>query len=344
MFYEFNFARCLTVFIVTFGLLLTVVSLVANAQPAPATLVGNTPIEFRVTYGGAASFKVPLVVPTGAAGLKPSISLNYNSQFANGAMGLGWQLASGLARIEQCYQRNTHQKILCLNGDELRSQGNGFYRTDIDSGILVETISSTEFRLHFDNGDTKTLSRFLSSPNIFLETRHTQRGGASYSVNWSVNSSHREPLVSSIAYQGNEIEFVYTNRPDVRSGYWMGAPRNRTRRLQSVIARADGELYRQYDVFYASDSVSGVSKVTHIQECGSTGECLQPLAFTWTSSGAMGFGSQQRTPHVVRALIDRDNNGYAEYVRSLSENEIYGDFNGDGRKTEYNFDLRTNDD
>ena len=222
---------------ICFSLALTIfISAFVVAQPQPGHLVGNTATSFDVTYGGAASYKVPLNIPAGAAGLRPSLSLNYNSQFGNGVMGMGWQLNTGLARMEHCYKRNTHQIIYCLNGEELVSIGGGYLRTEIDTGVLVHATTSTTFTLYFENGDIKRLNRYFSSPHVYLEVEHTQRGGAGYQVEWSVNASHREALVDRITYQGNAIDFIYQARNDRRYGYWMGAPRNRTQRLQSIVA------------------------------------------------------------------------------------------------------------
>ncbi|MEO0444366.1 MAG: SpvB/TcaC N-terminal domain-containing protein [Pseudomonadota bacterium] len=305
-----------------------------------ANQVGNTPAQFDVSYGGAASYKVPLNVPVGAAGLQPAISLNYNSQYGNGVMGLGWQLATGLARIEECYKRMTSQRIYCLNGEELVPIDTGHYRTEIDSGILVETVSASQFKLHYENGTIKTLTRQLSSPNVYLEVSHRQRGGASYSVNWSVNTTNREALVNTITYQGNTIRFIYQSRKDIRKAYWLGAPRNRTRRLQTVVAEVEGQQYRQYHVIYNYDKVSGFSKVSHIQECDANGDCLRPLSFTWSGSGSRGLANSKiRLSGRAYGMADLNNDGREDFVSTplthaaerLDQSlTVYADINGDG--------------
>ncbi|MGH1441765.1 MAG: RHS repeat-associated core domain-containing protein [Cellvibrionaceae bacterium] len=312
-----------------------------QAQVQPTTLVGNTLSEFDVTYGGAASYKVPVMVPAGAADLQLSVSLNYNSQFGNGVMGLGWQLATGLARIEDCYRRNTNQIIPCLNGEELVSVGGDYYRTEIDSGVLIHAVNSTTYELQFENGDTKTLTRQLTSPNVFLETQHTQRGGASYTVNWLVDTTNREPLVDSITYQGNEIDFIYETRNDRRTGYWMGSPRNLTQRLDSVIARVDGAVYRQYNVHYEYDSVSSLSKVMDIQECVGSGECLGALTFGWTDSGSLGFQySDASLSGRIHGLVNLNNDGRLDRNHredSSRTSHLYSDLDGDGRDEHITF-------
>ena len=300
--------------------------------PQRATVVGNTPTDFEVTYGGAASYKVPLNVPTGAAGLRPNISLNYNSQYGNGVMGLGWQLSTGMAQITECYKRNTNTKIRCLNGEELNNVGGDYYRTKIDSGILIHKVSDSQYTLHYENGTTKTLNRRLTSPSVYLEETHKQRGGASYTVTWDVNTTNREPLVESIAYQGNSIEFIYEDRSDSRKAYYMGAVRNRTQRLVGVTTKADGKVARQYEVFYEYDSVSGLSKVTNIQECAGNGECLKPLYFYWSDSGSKGVGTDINSPGQTHWVVNYDNDGLTDGTdRSSSGKSIHistGNSNG----------------
>jgi RHS repeat-associated protein len=333
------------------------------AQPETANLVGSTPTEFDVTFGGAASYRVPLNLPAGAAGLKPVISMSYSSQLGNGVMGLGWKLDSSIARIESCYKRSSSQVVNCLNGDELLPIGNGYYRTEIDTGVLVEEVSSDVFRLHYENGDIKTLNRYLSSPSLYLEKEHTQRGGANYTVNWLVDTENREPLMESIEYQGNRIVFSYEAREDKVESYWLGSVKNQTQRLQSVSITVGGQPLRDYNIYYAYDNVSSVSKITNIQECGSTGKCLEPLSFEWSDSGNKGLavnsnGSSKEKYYggMSSLVINLNNDGisdsfikhdslrlstgqesgnlstssYKDKAFSYKGGVVFGDINGDG--------------
>jgi len=319
-------------------------------SPEKATLVGNTPTNFEVTYGGAASYKVPLNLPTGAAGLRPNISLNYNSQYGNGVMGLGWSLSTGLAQITECYKRNTTTKITCLNGEELYSVGGDYYRTKLDAGILVEKVSSTQYKLHYENGTIKTLNRKLTSPNVFLQEQHQQRGGAAYSITWNIDNTEREYTVNTISYQGNVIEFEYEDRTDTRKGYWMGAVRNRTQRLSSITTQADGKIARQYEVFYGYDEVSGLSKVNSIQECAANGECLKPLTFEWSDSGAVGLGDEVHwSGDTTTYLYNANNDGKIDRAKSSGSNNYgYADIDGDGKDesattVQYEYDSGSSD-
>jgi len=302
-------------------------SITESRIPETNTVVGNTPTNFEVTYGGAASYQVPLNLPVGAAGLRPNISFNYNSQSGNGLMGVGWNVSTGLAQITECYKRNTSTKTHCLNGQELNSVGGGYYRTKLDSGILIQKINDTQYKLFYENGTTKTLNRKLTTPSVYLQETHTQRGGVAYTINWLVDTTNREPLVDSISYQGNEIKFDYEARSDSRKGYWMGAPRNRTQRLVGITAKNENKVTRQYEVFYEIDSVSGFSKVTNIQECAGANECLKPLSFEWSDSGESQLGPEINITSSLNASFEVGPN--ADLFKTTRD-QFINDYNGDG--------------
>ncbi len=56
--------------------------------------VGVVAGEFRVSESGAATYHVPLALPSGRAGVKPQVALSYNSQnLREGPLGVGWSLS-----------------------------------------------------------------------------------------------------------------------------------------------------------------------------------------------------------------------------------------------------------
>jgi len=62
------------------------------------TLVGATEGQHGTTATGAATYSVPVECPDGVNGLKPNITINYNSQAGNGLLGIGWNIG-GLSSI-----------------------------------------------------------------------------------------------------------------------------------------------------------------------------------------------------------------------------------------------------
>jgi hypothetical protein len=72
------------------------------------TIIGFTsaqmmtlPGKFDVAASGAATYTILLSVPSGTAGMTPSLEIEYNSQAGNGLLGVGWSL-SGLLSIGRC--------------------------------------------------------------------------------------------------------------------------------------------------------------------------------------------------------------------------------------------------
>jgi len=66
-------------------------------------VVGAIDADFSVDPFGAAVYDIPIDVPAGRGGLKPGISLQYNSQHGQAIAGMGWSVA-GLSEISRCSQ------------------------------------------------------------------------------------------------------------------------------------------------------------------------------------------------------------------------------------------------
>lgn len=148
---------------------------------------GTLPGQLTVSPSGAASYSLPIEVPPGTAGLKPSLSLNYSSQAGNGFFGLGWSLG-GLSSIHRCGQtiaqdgvngriRFDLQDRLCLDGQRLvlvnlpLSDANYWsdgaeYRTEVDqiSRVTAQlTGGKRSFKVESKDGRISTYGSTTSS-------------------------------------------------------------------------------------------------------------------------------------------------------------------------------------
>ncbi len=119
------------------------------AQAQITTVAGTTPGQFSVNESGAATYRIPLQVPPGVAGMEPKLELSYNSQGGNGLLGMGWSLG-GLSAISRCprtmavdgvrggvnYDMNDRY---CMDGQRLILVSGTYgvagseYRTELDS-------------------------------------------------------------------------------------------------------------------------------------------------------------------------------------------------------------------
>lgn len=90
-----------------------------------ASAVGSTPGSFAVDRNGAATYKIPIIVPPGINGVQPELALAYSSHADNGFLGVGWSL-SGLSQITLCPATVDQDGFaeplgrLCLDGTRLR--------------------------------------------------------------------------------------------------------------------------------------------------------------------------------------------------------------------------------
>ncbi len=110
-----------------------------NSQGA-SVAAGTSSGSFSVTADGAATYTIPLWVPTGRQGVQPRLELAYHSRAGNGPVGVGWSL-TGLPQITRCKQNiaqeGKNQAIqfdnkdrFCLGGQKLVSIGAALYQAE----------------------------------------------------------------------------------------------------------------------------------------------------------------------------------------------------------------------
>lgn len=196
-----------------------------------------------VSASGNATYSIPLELPPGTAGMRPSLSLEYNSNMKNGLLGVGWFLQGASSTISRCPQtlsqdgrirsvRLDADDRFCLDGQRLVAIGGGTYgadgteyRTEIDSFRRVVSHGQTAgeeggpayFTVESADGVT---SHYGNSPDSKVELSD---GGTIYA--WALKRSEdvhgnyllvqygdREnltsPRVRKILYTGNDAASV----------------------------------------------------------------------------------------------------------------------------------------
>ncbi|MEC4088697.1 SpvB/TcaC N-terminal domain-containing protein [Pseudoalteromonas rubra] len=130
-----------------------------NAAPSVDILTAHarlTPTlgSFRVSESGSAAYNVPIELPAGKTGVKPSVSLDYNSQTPRTNIALGWSLsaASSVSRCRQTKAQDGQFKGLTLSDeDRYCLDGQRLIQLDVNEsidGLTTVATFETEIESH----------------------------------------------------------------------------------------------------------------------------------------------------------------------------------------------------
>jgi RHS repeat-associated protein len=294
----------------------------------PATLVGSSDGNFRVTEQGAATYIMPISVPAGTAGVVPSVSLSYSSQAGNDIAGYGWSLGAYSA-IRRCPKSLSHdgkseplklddQDALCLDGSRLIQSGS-YLRTELDSYVRVKK-QSDYYTVEGKDGSIKFYGKNAAERQIAADGKIIQ---------WALNKAcdsigncidYKYEQVNTLPNKGSDfrltqiayayggstltnanalVDFVYENedRGDSSRVFVAGNPILSTKRLKEIQVKSRlnsglgfSEL-RRYALQYKRHSPADPyirSYLDGIQECVG-GDCLPETRFTWVHNGSDEF-------------------------------------------------------
>lgn len=129
-----------------------------DAQETPGTIPGG----FTVDLNGQASYSMPIQVPPGTAGIEPKLSIDYNSGWGNGLLGVGFRIGGLYAIIRDACDlthdgyiatRFSDQGKLAIDGQRLVLENGSNYtfsqiQNDLSSSPTEKYI---EFRKQIDD-------------------------------------------------------------------------------------------------------------------------------------------------------------------------------------------------
>ncbi|MFZ1869129.1 MAG: SpvB/TcaC N-terminal domain-containing protein [Steroidobacteraceae bacterium] len=183
--------------------------------------VGRTVGTYAVSPTGASTYTIPIWAPRGPNGLKPNISLIYNSQQSPGYLGVGWSLA-GISVISRCNrtvaQDGTAAPValatndaLCLDGQRLQLTGGTYgeagstYQTEVANFEQVTAYGSA------GNGPQYFIVR---APNG-TQYRYGYDGGSQVIAYQSANGTASAWYLDTVTDSaGNTMTFSYTSAGD----------------------------------------------------------------------------------------------------------------------------------
>lgn len=239
-----------------------------------------------VGQDGSFNYRILIEAVSGINGMQPNISLNYNSNRRNGAVGWGWSIG-GLSAISRCPASlvrdgevsgiNTGDNYkFCLDGQRLVEVSSGEYRTEVESFSRIKRVGGTaavpgywtverkdgSTYTYGDGNNSELVDGNNSTPNAMTWFINKQEDIAGNSMEFyyenTASGMHR---IEHIEYTKNgstntnhRVEFEYATRDDKVVRYQAGALRNTDERLDKILVKANGtantDIVRTYKLAY----------------------------------------------------------------------------------------------
>jgi hypothetical protein len=322
-------------------------SSILSAQ-AQTTVAGALKGEFSVSPSGAATYRLPLQLPPGIAGMKPKLEMVYNSQGGNGMMGLGWGL-SGLSAITRCPRTPAQDGArgsvnfdvndrFCLDGQRLILVAGTYgaaaseYRTEIETFSKITAVGvagdgpasfliKTKSGLTQEYGNTPDSlieAQGKSTARVWAQNRSTDVKGNYITFSYTEDSANGAYYPVQIQYGGNStagvapantVGFSYaTSSTDITMGYTAGSLIKRVQRLTSIAAGPE----LTYKLTYGGDILVPSSHLKTIGLC-TAASCLEPLNVGYPVSSEPSFPkistADSQTPWATIGAWSGDLNG-----------------------------------
>jgi len=197
------------------------------------------PGSASVSGSGAATYNIPIVAPSGTAGMSPSIGLSYNSQggnntiAGNGIVGMGWSL-DGLPSIMRCGRTVVQDGVyggvnydandrFCMDGQRLMVISGTYgadgaeYRTEIETFSRIIShgtagVGPAWFEVHTKTGqvmefgnttDSRILAQGKTVARSWAVDKVSDTKGNYFTVTYVNDNANGQAYPSRIDYTGN---------------------------------------------------------------------------------------------------------------------------------------------
>ena len=328
--------------------------------------VGTTAGQFEVDDSGAATYTIPITVPPGISGMKPEVSLTYDSNAGYGFLGVGFSM-TGPSEIRRCGRTLVRDGMVdgvdfdqddqfCLDGRRLVRMSAGTWRPQIEDFSLVQATGSeldpVSFTVKTKSGLTMSYgatadSRFAAQgrtdgkATAWLLNRVTDSSGNAMTWTYTQDRTLGQiyPSALEYAYASSvprvRVYFFYGNVATPSFSYVAGSRESITKLLTSITTLHMGaglssySNARQYTLKYDNAGHAGRSRLVSITECGmvAPAQCFAPTTFTWSSAAAGPAIVRSAPGYFISSGVKSEGNGIAR--------TSYGDFDGDGRTDLY---------
>ncbi len=325
----------------------------SNEQvPLPKAFGSSGSVSISST-SGAVSDSIALEVAPGRRGIKPRLSISYNSMAGNGDLGLGWSIGlgsiqrwsgDGIPSVKAIVEQSANDRYsysLGGAGGELHDEnGDGVYRARIESvyrpfekngngwvmydgrGVSYHFGSTSNSRI---DGELWLLNQVID-PSGNTMTYSYKTGCELVQSGQYCDSESQKKYISTIHYTGyganlgeNLVEFTYEQRPDQKVSYTRGVREAANLRLNRVSNYAQTDLVRRYQLAY-DQFESGPSRLTSVTLIGADDTSEVVLRSVDYSERPLGWQASVNTTLPVD-LAEEDGKGTGVQLM---------DVNGDG--------------
>lgn len=325
-----------------------------QASIAQTVSVGQVNIQPSVGQLGNAQLNMPIYCPPGRLGIKPNLSVNYNSMQGNGALGLGYTLAgtSSISRSGRNFHLNNEEQeaITLTSNDKLTLDGerlilvNGSYfssgstyRTENDKFMRV-TFNGSSFIADLKDGgklfygsssDSKLLPLNNNGEVLAWYLTYSYDKLGNY-IQYLYDNSNGEINLTEVRYSGYDCTFNNT----ISCGTTKEAPYNRVE-LQYINTNYNDAA------FIAGLEVKRTKVISTIETfANNTRVRLYEFTYNQTATHAMLTSIKEKNnlgeslPQVTLNWSEDGDEVIDRGVRntSLTTYKTVGDFDGDGAK------------
>ena len=295
---------------------------------AQTPVVGKLPGEFGVSASGAATYRIPIEVPPGVAGMEPKLALSYNSQAGNGILGVGWSL-EGLSAITRCPKtmatdgvrgsvKHNVEDRFCLDGQRLINVVGSYgaagseYRTELESFSKVTAVGvangsavngperftvKSKAGLTLEYGgtpDSRIEAHGKSVVRVWALNRMSDAKGNVIDYSYTENNANGEYLISTVTYAGRSLQFTYEDRPDKFMGYQAGMKVSQTQRMLRIQTLVAAVPISELKIQYLPQTQGKTSIVEYLKRCTVVeNTCLIDSRLEWSSVSSSLHGSPQ---------------------------------------------------
>jgi len=273
-------------------------------------------------FTGRATTSIPIAVPPGRKGIRPSLALSYSSSSRNGWLGVGWGLDLGYIErstkngVPKYDSSDTYAFMFQGVASDLvqipdltyRAKDEGlflrFENKGAPNGWEVRDKSGTRYLFGGSPDSEQTVAG--KTPRWCLR-KVVDTNGNSLTVSYTADQGQLYP--ARIDYTGHEtnglqdlapsnyVTLTTEARPDMDVSYRSGFEVRTAKRLKEIAAYAQGQLARKYALAYTQSQRTGRSLLSTVTQIGADGmTSFPPTTFAYQDTSTTSYTLSSNNP------------------------------------------------